>query len=175
MHVHLIENQADRWFSRFWEVYQYSFPPHEQRSLESQVEKLEEEKCSIEAYIEEEVFIGFIIYWQYPTYIYIEHFALSKESRGAGRGSEILRSLIERHDGKKIVLDIDPIEDEISRRRREFYLRLGFIQNPHHHIHPPYRDGEKEFELILMTTTAELSESEYKQLMEGLRSDIITY
>lgn len=175
MHVHLIESQANRWFSKFWEVYQYSFPPHEQRTLKSLVGTLKGGKCSIEAYIEGDSFIGFIIYWQYPTYIYIEHFALSKESRGAGKGSEILRSLIERHVGKSVILDIDPIEDEISRRRREFYLRLGFIQNSHHHMYPPYRAGDKEFELILMTTTAELSTSEYQLFMERLRSDIITY
>ena len=38
-----------------------------------------------------------------------------------------------------MVLEIDPPEDPVSRRRKGFYEGLGLVSNPWPHIHPPYR------------------------------------
>lgn len=176
MEVEVIKKADDRHFELFWEVYNYSFPQHEKRTLESQIRAIEQQGCVIEAFLEDGEFIGFLVYWEFGTYLYVEHFALSKQVRSNGYGSKILSAFVERHSNQVVVLDIDPIVDEITERRRNFYLRLGFIQNPYYHLHPSYRgrDGEK-YELLLMTNPRELTPSEYETFKDSLYNKIVTY
>ena len=175
MDIFQITDRDSVWFDKMWEVYSYSFPEHEKRKLENQLEALKNNKCRIDAYTEDDIFIGFVIYWIYPTYIYIEHFALSEQVRQGGKGTAIITELIERYKELPIILDIDPVVDSISERRRNFYFRLGFLQSAHQHLCPPYKEGELPFELLLLTTKQELTESEYKGIKESLYNEMITY
>ncbi len=63
---------------------------------------------------------------------------------------------------RQIILEIDPVIDEISRRRLHFYLRNGFVANEQYdYIHPPYKTGDKPYPLLLMSSGAPLSEPLY--------------
>ncbi len=175
MDIFRIENRDSEWFNEMWEVYSYSFPEHEKRSLENQLEMLSNKKCKIDVYVDNDEFVGFVIFWIYPRYIYIEHFALSTNMRQGGRGSFILSDIIWRYRALPIVLDIDPVVDEISQRRLNFYLKLGFIQNSHKHLCPPYSADAEPFELLLLTTKKELTEAQYAVVKESLYNEIITF
>lgn len=176
MEILAIKSASDPQFEKFWEVYEYSFPKHEKRTRENQIKVIENGSCDVDAFLVDGEFVGFLIYWEFSTFIYAEHFALAKEVRSKGYGSEILSTFIKLHSDKIVVLDIDPIVNEITERRRNFYLRLGFKQNPYYHIHPSYEsvDGEK-FELILMTHSRELTAEEFAQFKDALYNKIITY
>jgi len=41
--------------------------------------------------------------------------------------------------------------DEIARRRKGFYERCGYAENPYPHVHPPYHCGNKGHELVVMS------------------------
>ncbi len=45
-----------------WELYKDSFPIYEQRSLENQLKALENEKCEIIGFFNDNEFIGFKIF-----------------------------------------------------------------------------------------------------------------
>ena len=138
-------------FARLWEIYQYSFPIYEQRTLEHQVAAFQNNIYHLDVYLDEGQMIGFIGYWLFPSYAYIEHYAMAKESRGQGYGSKILKNFLDRMKGKIVVLEIDPVVDEISTRRLHFYQNLGFRESPFRYTCPKYQPDEKEGELWVLT------------------------
>ena len=90
---------------------------------------------------------------------YVEHFAVNTQMRGSGIGSRLLADFCK--DKPLALLEIDPPQDEISQRRLRFYERLGFVQNPYSHRHPPYRRGFEAHPLCVMTWPRAASRQEY--------------
>ncbi len=81
-----IKSADDMLFSKMWEVYEYSFPQHEKRTKASQIESMER-GAEIACFCEDGEFLGFMIYWMFDTFIYIEHLAIEKGVRSRGYGS----------------------------------------------------------------------------------------
>ena len=72
--------------------------------------------------------LGILLYWEGPGFRYVEHFAIAPELRGGGAGSRILAEFT--GQGVPVILEIDPPVDGVSIRRKGFYLRCGFRENP---------------------------------------------
>ncbi|MFR2149785.1 MAG: GNAT family N-acetyltransferase [Christensenellales bacterium] len=70
---------------------------------------------------------GLILYWDFGTYIYVEHFCVEPSLRGHGLGTLILAELARQN--KTIILEIDPLVDDASVRRKGFYERCGYVAN----------------------------------------------
>jgi len=136
-------------FERVCGLYQISFPLHEQRTRETQEAVLTNPEYHCQAIFEEDLFVGLLMAWETPDFIYVEHFAIAPELRGQNYGSQALKLL--REQGKPVVLEIDPLVDEAAIRRKHFYEKIGFRQNPFDHVHPPYRANFQGHELVVMT------------------------
>lgn len=149
-------------YNQFKELYTISFPIFEQRTEEQQEKAFNHSAYHLSGYEENNAFIGFISYWEFEEYIYIEHFAINQELRGKGYGNKILNDFITIKTPKIVLLEIDPIVDEVSEARLRFYRRCGFYENPYPHIHPPYRNGNKGHSLVVLTTQREITEKEYQ-------------
>ena len=111
-----------------------------------------------------------VSYWEKRKYIYIEHFCILPEMRNKQYGQRVLLLLKERQ--KTLILEIDPPIDTLSIRRKGFYERCGFIENPYNHIHPPYHKGNKGHELVIMSTPMQISQSEYDTFNDYLQNKI---
>ena len=107
------------------------------------------------------MFVGFISYWEFSSYRYIEHFAVHQGLRGRGYGSEILNAFL-RSTSKIVLLEIDPVVDSVSRARLRFYRKCGFHENPFAHTHPPYREGYPPHSLVVLTSPRSITENEYR-------------
>ncbi|WP_332367848.1 GNAT family N-acetyltransferase [Spirosoma telluris] len=68
--------------------------------------------------------VGFIIYWQWPDVLFIEHFAIDPALRGQQFGQQALAQLV-RTDYTHVILEVERPEDETSQRRVRFYERQG--------------------------------------------------
>lgn len=66
----------------FRDLYMISFPVFEQRTDEQQDDAFSCLNYHLNAYAEDGCFIGFISYWEFSDYIYIEHFAINQSLRG---------------------------------------------------------------------------------------------
>ncbi len=64
---------------------------------------------------------------------------------------------------KKLILEIDPLVDDVAKRRKAFYERCGFMANTFKHVHLPYRHGFAGHKLIVMSSPSLLSQLEYDQ------------
>ena len=138
-------------------LYKTSFPPHEQRESASQEEILSHPAYHFTAVCDGGAFVGEALYWDIGGARYMEHLCVMPAMRNRRCGQKILEALRD----KPLILEIDPPVDDISRRRRGFYERCGFVENPYSHVHPPYHRGNKGHELVVMSRPGELSAAEY--------------
>lgn len=121
-HMDILEimRKQDPLYPTFEQIYTASFPLFEQRTEEQQEQAFQSPNYHLVVYLKDNLFIGFISYWDFSTYVYIEHFAIHENFRGQGYGGLLLEDFNKRLN-KIILLEIDPITDEISSKRLKFY------------------------------------------------------
>lgn len=130
---------------------QTAFPIQERRDAERQREFTDTHPLFHPALITDgDTPIGLLTYWEFPTFVYIEHFAIDNHLRNGGYGSKALEAF-KRQVSLPIVLEAEEPTDEITRRRIGFYQRQGFVLQEIPYLQPPYRPGDEWFPLRLMT------------------------
>ncbi len=152
-------------------LYQKSFPPHEQREALSQKNILQNPDYHFTLVYDEKEFVGLVLYWETAAFLYVEHFCILPELRNRRHGQRILAELGKQ--GKTIILEIDPLVDEISVRRRGFYERCGFAENPYPHVHPPYHKGNRGHELVVMSCPEEITQEAYNAFDKYLEREVM--
>lgn len=166
-----MNNIAHPMYCEALKLYQISFPYHEQREKQSQDKILEDEEYHFSLIYDENVFVGLILYWEQEQFIYIEHFCILPEMRNNQYGQKTLALLAKQ--GKTLILEIDPPEDEISKRRKRFYERCGFVENDFDHIHPPYHLEKKGHHLVLMTCPKQISQELFTVFSNYLKNRVM--
>lgn len=146
---HRLTDCADSLFAVCFSLYETSFPVWERRGLAEQLRLLAEPDYHCEAVTADGTFVGLLCWWALDTGCYVEHLATAPALRGHGLGAEIMRAMQARHTS--MVLEIDPPEDEISRRRLGFYQRLGFVVNDYDYRQAAYRLGMEDVPLRLLS------------------------
>lgn len=97
-------------------------------------------------------FAGFIAFWDFSEFIYVEHLAVCPQLRGKGIGEQLVKHLQTSISGRPLLLEVEPPVNIMSHRRIAFYHRLGFNIIAVPYMQPPYRKGETSFPLLLMAT-----------------------
>ncbi|MRI01604.1 GNAT family N-acetyltransferase [Kriegella sp. EG-1] len=145
-----LQKTSDHYFKRAWELYQEAFPIEEQRSFDGQAKVLKEINYHFDILIEGEELIGFILWWDFENYKYIDHFATAKAHRNKGFGKLILNKLMESTD-KPILLEVELPTSSINKRRIKFYERVDFQLNQHYYETPPLKIGLPPLQLLVMS------------------------
>lgn len=103
-HMDILEitQKQDPLYPTFEQIYTASFPLFEQRTEEQQEQAFQSPNYHLVAYLKDNLFIGFISYWDFSTYVYIEHFAIHENFRGQGYGGLLLEDFNKRLN--KIIL-----------------------------------------------------------------------
>ena len=135
-------------FSEIYSLMERSFPQNEIRSEKDAEAILSDRAYRIYRITERGKFIGFITVWKLPEFAFIEHFAIQPELRGKGFGARALAALGGWY--KDMVLEAEPPECEISKRRIAFYERCGFHLSKEEYYQPPYSEDSGPVRLMLM-------------------------
>lgn len=162
-----ITNAEDKWYKAFIAVYSVSFPVHEQRNEMQQLLAFDDKRYHLLITVKGDKLLSFVAYWDFDTYVYIEHLAVNPDCRGENIGSSMLNAFAKKVN-KTVLLEIDPIENEIAEKRFRFYEKLGYKKNPYNHTHPPYNPVFKPHELIVLSLGKELGEDQYKLFYRDL-------
>ena len=152
-------------------LYRVSFPLHEQRAAPSQARILREGDYHFTLLRDGDAFVGLLLFWEAGGFRYIEHFCIRPELRNRRYGQRALALLAA--DGVPLLLEIDPPVDELSRRRKGFYERCGFVENPYPHVHPPYAPGNAGHPLMLMTFPARISPADCAAFQDYLKNRVM--
>lgn len=150
-------------------LYKISFPTYEQREEASQTKILQNSDYHFVALCDEDEFIGEILYWKIGNFLYVEHFCILPTMRNRQYGQKVLETL----QDTPLILEIDPPVDSISQRRKGFYERCGFVENPYSHVHPPYHRGNSGHELVFMSSPEMLTFDEYRTFNDYLQDVIM--
>ncbi|MMZ64037.1 hypothetical protein D1872_263320 [compost metagenome] len=68
----------------------------------------------------------------------------------------------EREAEGPIILEVEPPEEEMARRRIGFYERLGFCLNAFDYVQPPLRQNAEELKLLIMSYPSPLTLQQFK-------------
>lgn len=169
MHLQRITTETHPIYPQAIALYKISFPPHEQREAASQAEILRNDAYHFDAIYDGDTFVGEILSWEVAGFRYIEHFCILPEMRNRHYGQRALELL----HNQPMLLEIDPPVDEISIRRKGFYTRCGFAENPYPHVHPPYHRGNHGHDLVIMSYPNPLTQSEYDTFFQYLRDTVM--
>jgi ribosomal protein S18 acetylase RimI-like enzyme len=152
---------------RIEQTYTASFPVAERRDFLLVKDLLvHESRFTLCALLHENRYIGFISFWQFDAFTYIEHFAIDESDRNKGWGAIVMKQFT----GKiyPVVLETEPPCDELSTRRMGFYQRLGFVTVCHRYLQPPYRKGEPWLPLCLMSYGDIEAGRQFKQIRQTI-------
>lgn len=141
----------------------HSFPPEERRTSAGQTDLLAQPAYRLTVRREKDGKItGFFAWWQFDSFRYGEHFAVDEAMRGGGIGGEMLHMLTAADE--PFVLEVEPPETDIARRRIRFYQRAGFVVNPFEYWQPPLHPGRHSLPLQFLSRPAPLSEDEFVRM-----------
>lgn len=156
-----LRSAADAGWAEAYRLYEASFPPCERRSERDCAAVLGDDRLHAECVFDGERFAGLIFWWQAGDgWAYLEHLAVDPALRGRSYGARMLRDLRARVG--RVVLEIEPPEDDISRRRRGFYERNGFVYNAYDYIHPSYSQPPRPHRLVVMSAPAALAPAAFE-------------
>lgn len=168
MRLKRIKNIHDSYFEQAWRIYEHSFPIEERRLMDSQEKIMKHRDYHFELIFNGELFIGFIAWWQFETFRYIEHFATDPKYRGKGYGKSILEQFISKND-ELVILEVELPKSSIDKRRIEFYRRLNFKLNEHEYFQEAFRPGDQLVQLNIMTYPKRISAAEVQEFKRKLK------
>lgn len=106
-------------YDKIFEIIQQSFPENEYRIYEEQLKLLDNNNYNIIFKKENNQIVCFIAYWEFDSFLFIEHFAVSKSNRNAGVGTTFLKKFLSECD-KKVILEVELPIEEFAKKRIEF-------------------------------------------------------
>ena len=151
-------------YARAMALYRSSFPAHELREEPSQRQILSDPAYHFDLIWDGDTFVGEVLYWEIGGFYYIEHFFILPGLRNRHYGQRALELL----QPMPLILEIDPPVDAVSVRRKGFYERCGFVENPYAHVHPPYHKGNHGHDLVVLSRPAVLTQAEYDRFRKYL-------
>ncbi|MCK9413846.1 MAG: GNAT family N-acetyltransferase [Prolixibacteraceae bacterium] len=131
------------------DLYVESFPNEERRTTSELLRMLNVQEMYFTAVLVEEVVVGFVVYWKFGQFRYIEHLAIYPAHRRKGFGAGVLQHL--QREGKPLLLEVEIPQDVLSTQRVGFYNRAGFNALPVYYHQPPYRKGESLVPMLLFS------------------------
>ena len=161
-----------RW-SEVWKLYEESFPVAERRKAEDHLSACNDNRFFPLSVWDGNQLIGLMFFWEWDNYRYLEHLAVNPDLRGHGYGTQLLNYL--RESKHTIILEIDPLINELSVRRLQFYERSGFTLTPYRFVHLPYQlDGIKQ-ELLILSYPKMISKEQHNHFLKFVGEEVIKY
>lgn len=159
-------------FNAVYSLMQKSFPDDEYRTYESQRELMEKTEYKIYgAKAENGELQAIAAVWEIGELAFLEHLAVEPALRNRGAGTAVLRDLVGMLK-KRLVLEVEPPINELTKRRIDFYRRNGFFLNTYPYAQPPLSEGKKPVPLFIMTYGRELNEREFENIKRVLYTDV---
>lgn len=134
-------------------LYAESFPLCERRASAHHraIAAAESDFYPMELYHASGAFVGILCYWHWPQHelLFVEHLAIVPSFRGLGYGHAALRYLHQMN--ACIILEVEPVVDEVTARRLAFYKSAGFVRLSFEHVQLPYHVGGVPVSLELLS------------------------
>ena len=153
----VFENLKLEDYPRFLNLYNSSFPLNERRIYEDEKHlnnfiMMKGGKFNAFSAVDGDLYLGFLSYWTFEGYTYIEHFAVNPAQRGKNIGRLMLNHLF-KEVSPNVLIEVRHPETEEDKKRVEFYEKNDFrIRKEFNYTQPSYGGkGQKAVPMLLMT------------------------
>lgn len=116
-------------------------------------------------------FSGFIIGYQFNDYLFLELFMVQSHLRNQGIGQNFLKEII-KEAKTPIILEVEHPLDDLSKRRINFYQRLGFHLNICDYKMPIFDEKHGGVPLYLMSYPNKLTPKEITEYFHKIYKDV---
>lgn len=149
-----------------------SFPSEEYRTLEEQ-RTYTDTKTYFHTNIiaQDNTPVGFITYWDFKHFFYVEHFAIDSTQRNGGYGKSVLNHLCQ-YLKHPIILEVEQPVEEMAQRRINFYQRHGFSLWKKPYQQPPYKPGDYFIPMMLMAYGNLQCEKDFENVKEHIYKEV---
>lgn len=158
-------------YPSFLALYEEAFPEAQRRPYDNvaafaEFAAMRPKFHALEA-VEDGEFKGFLTYWRFNGFTYIEHLAVKADCRGKGIGTALVEHLI-KTVSPNLLVEVEPPLTNEARRRIAFYQGLGFTLNNHFmYTQPAYTRFGENVSMRLMTH-GDVTVNDYGDLKELL-------
>ena len=136
-------------FNKVYQLYQEAFPEDERRSLPQLINCFNNTKYKLTGFWHFNNFVGFIEYWHFDSFIFVEHMAVSEKLRGKSIGKNMMQTITNKNI--PVYLEIELVTNETSKRRYNFYLKIGFEIIKINYYQPAYDKNKKPIKMHILT------------------------
>lgn len=170
-----IDNVSDAGYDALLHLYTSSFPQNERRSIPA-LEKLLADSNHFNMFIltNENGFVGFLNYWNFDHFFYIEHFAILPQFRNNKYGSEAMKIFASQAQ-KPIVLEVEMPRSTMAAHRIHFYERLGFYVLSNAYQQPPYDGVSFMIPMLIMCNDYHYANKHFQLIKNKLYKEVYAY
>lgn len=151
-------------------LYSHAFRPDERR-----------EPAELNLLLDSEVFhyflithygqpAGLVALWQFDTFVYLEHFAVSEQLRNKKIGERAMKLLCNNIE-KPLILESEHPVNEMAERKLGFYKRQGFQILDDEYIQPAYGGDKQPVNMLLLGNTM-FSKEEIATIVSTIKSKV---
>ena len=159
-------------FDSVFQLMEVSFPKEEHRPYTAQKALLQKPAYDIYTLADTDRQLkAFMAVWDFPSLLYVEHFAVNPACRNGGIGAKMLQEMSERF-GKMLCLEVEPPENELAVRRVRFYQRNDFYFNDYPYIQPAMAKHLSAIPLYIMTSGKAINQTEFHQIKDLLYTHV---
>lgn len=144
-------------YPKFLKLYNESFPVNERRLFEDEKHlqnyiEMKGGKYHAFSAVDGDLYLGFLSYWTFEGYTYIEHFTISPDQRGKNLGRMMLDHLF-KEVSPNVLLEVEHADTPEAQKRIEFYEKNGFkVREEFNYTQPSYGGkGQTAVPMLLMT------------------------
>lgn len=154
-------------FEVVWKIMEESFPIDELRTKEGQKELFAESKYHVYGYVLQKEIVAILAVWEFDTFTFLEHFAVSSSYRNGGIGADVLQQMLAQFM-TPIVLEVELPTRDLAERRIRFYERNGFELNHYEYVQPALNAVSKPIPLMIMSNPHKLKVNEFENIRDIL-------
>ena len=158
-------------FDYFYSLLEQDFCYEERRLRDDELKVFSNELFHPYFIYEDKTIVGYLCFWEFDDFIFGEHFAILKEIRDRALGSTFLKEFMTKLD-KPFVFEIEIPFDELSKRRKNFYNRLGVAFNKYKYSQPSYHNDDKVLPMIFASYPKPLSKKEFNRIVNLIRINV---
>ena len=175
LNFHRINSVSDPYFTNLFNLYIQAFPSSERRSWGGiELELNTENHFNAHALLQNNQFVGFLNYWTFDRFLYIEHFAIKSDLRGKHIGQEAMKILMEQTK-TPILFEVEMPNSPMSVRRIRFYERLGFSVLSHYYAQPPYEGNGFVLPMLIMCNNIHFANTHFELIKDTLYEHVYHY
>lgn len=159
-------------FEKFYALLKVSFPKGELRTKKAFKELCVSNKFyKIFTLFKSDELIALFTVWEFEFFSFGDHFAVSPKARCGGIGTRLL-SEVKSACLSPFVLEVELPEDEMSKRRLNFYVRNGFCKNEQPYLLPPMQEGCVAIPMHILSYPALIEESEFDKTKDIIYKEV---